>query len=59
MIAEKYSGPTDIKKEYIQEYLQRNMHYYMEQTCVEGLALFYEKAARIGAIKSARGLEFL
>ena len=58
-IAEKYAGPTEIKKEYIQEYLGKNMHYYMDQSCVEGLALFYDKAARIGAIKSARGLNFV
>ena len=59
VIAEKYAGPTEIKKEYIQEYLEHNMHYYMDQSCVEGLELFYEKAARIGAIKGARGLEFV
>ncbi len=57
-IAEKYSGPTEIKKEYIQEYLERNVHYYMDQNCVDGLVLFYEKAAQIGAIKSARRLEW-
>src|SRR5206468_10494715 len=27
-IAEKYAEPTQIKKEYIQEYLERNVHYY-------------------------------
>ena len=58
-IAEKYSGPTEIKKESIQEYLERNVHYYMDQSCVDGLVLFYEKAAKIGAIKSARRLEWV
>jgi chorismate dehydratase len=58
-IAEKYSGPTEIKKEYIQEYLERNVYYYMDQSCVDGLSLFYEKAASIGAIKSVRRLEFV
>jgi chorismate dehydratase len=58
-IAEKYTASTEIKKEYIHEYLERNMYYYMDQTCVDGLTLFYEKAARIGAIKSVRGLEFV
>jgi chorismate dehydratase len=57
-IAAKYSGPTDIKAEYIQDYLQRNVHYYMDQNCVDGLSLFYEKAASIGAIKSVRRLQF-
>jgi len=31
----------------------------MDAKCVEGLELFYEKAARIGAIRSPRALEFL
>src|SRR6266481_4216794 len=53
-IAEKYSAELQIKKEFIQEYLERNVHYYMDRTCVEALELFYEKAARVGAIKSAR-----
>src|SRR6266576_3058665 len=58
-IAEKYSEPLQIKKEFIQEYLERNVHYYMDQTCLEALQLFYEKAAKVGAIKSARGLQFV
>jgi chorismate dehydratase len=58
-IAEKYSEPLQIKKEFLQSYLEKNVHYYMDQSCVEGLQLFYEKAARVGAIKSARSLQFL
>ena len=58
-IVEKYSAELQIKKEFIQEYLERNVHYYMDRTCVEALELFYEKAARVGAIKSARRPEFL
>ena len=41
------------------EYLEQNMHYYMDQSCIDGLVLFYEKAARLGAIKGPRGLEFV
>jgi chorismate dehydratase len=59
VIAAKYAASTSIKKEYIQEYLEQNMHYYMDHSCVEGLTLFYEKAERIGAIKGPRGLEFV
>jgi chorismate dehydratase len=58
-IAEKYSETLQIKKEFIQEYLERNVHYYMDQTCLEALQLFYEKAAHVGAIKSVRGLQFV
>jgi len=59
VIAEKYAEPTGIKKEYIQEYLEQNMHYYMDQSCIDGLVLFYEKAARIGAVQGSLSLEFV
>ena len=58
-IAQKYSDSLQIKKEFIQAYLEKNVHYYMDQTCLEALRLFYEKAARVGAIKSVRGLQFV
>ena len=58
VIAERYSELLQIKKEFIQEYLEKNVHYYMDQSCLEALQLFYEKAASVGAIKSVRGLEF-
>jgi chorismate dehydratase len=58
-IAEKYSESLKIKKEFIQEYLERNVHYYMDRACLDALQLFYEKAANVGAIKSVRGPEFI
>ena len=58
-IAETYSELLQIKKEFIRAYLEKNVHYYMDQTCLEALQLFYDKAAKVGAIKSARGLQFV
>jgi chorismate dehydratase len=58
-IAARYSEALQIKKEFIQAYLEKNVHYYMEQPCLEALQLFYEKAAKVGAIKTARGLQFI
>jgi chorismate dehydratase len=58
-IAEKYSEHLQIKKTFVQDYLEKNVHYYMDQSCVEALQLFYEKAAKVGAIKSVRGLQFV
>ena len=58
-IAEKYSSDLQIKKDFIQEYLEHSVHYYMDRACLEGLELFYKKAAQIGAIKSVRAPEFL
>jgi chorismate dehydratase len=58
-IAAKYSEPLQIKKEFIQEYLEKNVYYHMDQACLDGLQLFYEKAAKVGAIKSARAVQFV
>jgi chorismate dehydratase len=58
-IAEKYSEPLQIKKEFLQAYLERNVHYYMDTACIDALQLFYEKAARAGVIKSVRSLQFI
>ncbi len=59
VIAERYSETLSMKKEYLQEYLDQNVHYFMDEACSEGLRVFYEKAARIGAIKGPRPVEFL
>jgi chorismate dehydratase len=58
-IAQRYSETLAMKKEYLQEYLDQNVYYFMDAACSEGLQLFYEKAARVGAIKSNRSVEFL
>ena len=59
LIAERYAERLGMKKEYVQKYLDDNVYYYLERTCIEGLQLFYDKAAGVGAIKSVRTLEFL
>ena len=58
-IAAKYSEQLQIKKEFVQEYLERNVHYYMDQACLEALELFYKKAAHVGALTSVRELQFI
>ncbi len=58
-IAERYADKLGIKKEFIEQYLERNVYYYMEQSCIDGLNLFYEKAAQSGVIRSTRKLEFI
>jgi chorismate dehydratase len=59
VIAEKYAEQLGLPKESLEQYLRENVYYYMDRKCVEGLNLFYEKAAEIGAIKGLRPLEFL
>lgn len=58
-IAARYSETLQIKKEFVQEYLEKNVHYYMDGSCLQALELFYEMAAKVGAIKSARRLQFV
>ncbi len=58
-IAKRYAETLSLKEEFLREYLTSNVHYYMDETCVESLRIFYEMAARVGAIKSVRPVEFL
>jgi chorismate dehydratase len=58
-IAKRYSEELSLKEEFLREYLTDNVHYYMDEACTEGLRQFYEMAVRVGAIKTARPLEFL
>jgi predicted solute-binding protein len=58
-IAERYAQTLAMKKEYLQEYLDDNVYYFMDEACSDGLQLFYEKAARIGAIKGLRSVDYL
>jgi chorismate dehydratase len=58
-IAERYSQQLGMKKEFLQEYLQSNVYYYLDKDCAEGLRLFYEKAVKIGVVKSQRVIEFV
>lgn len=58
-IAKRYAEQLSLKDAYLREYLTDNVDYHMDEACVEGLRIFYEKAARVGAIKSARNVEFL
>jgi chorismate dehydratase len=58
-IAKRYSEQLSLKEDFLREYLTDNVHYYMDDACVESLRLFYEMAAKAGVIKSARSVEFL
>jgi chorismate dehydratase len=59
VIAKRYSQELSLPEEFLREYLTENVHYYMDEACMEGLRQFYEMAVEVGAIKSARSLEFV
>ena len=58
-IADRYSESLGLEKEFILHYLERNMQYRMDADGVESLGEFYGRAARLGAIRSARSIDFL
>jgi predicted solute-binding protein len=58
-IAARYAKELGLPETFVREYLDHNVYYYMDDSCLAGLELFYTKAAQIGAIQSRRDLEFL
>ena len=58
-IAKRYAEQLSMKEEFLREYLEENVQYYTDEACLEGLRIFYNKAAKLGVIKTTRALEFL
>ena len=58
-IAQKYSEKLEIEKDFLLQYLEKNMQYHMDADGVEALHTFYAKACNVGAIKSPRSIDFL
>lgn len=58
-IAEEWAPRLGLTLESVRTYLARNIHYYLDPPCLEGLALFYQLGAEIGALPAARELEFV
>ncbi len=58
-IAERYSEKLGVDKAFLLAYLRKNIGYHMDSDGVAGMSQFYQMAARAGALKSVRGIEFL
>jgi chorismate dehydratase len=58
-IAEEWAPRLGLTLESVRTYLARNIHYYLDSPCLEGLALFYRLGAEIGALPPAPELEFV
>lgn len=58
-IAQRYSEKLEIEKDFLLQYLEKNMQYHMDADGVESLRAFYARAAAAGAIKSAGSIDFL
>jgi chorismate dehydratase len=58
-IAEAASIKLDLPPRALERYLAENIHYELEGDYLEGLQLYFEKAAAAGLIPRARPLEFV
>jgi len=57
-IAREWAPRLDIAEADVRSYLTQNIHYQLDAGCLEGLRLFYQCAAEIGALPSAPELQF-
>ncbi len=58
-IGQEWAQRLNLPIETIRSYFARNIHYYLDPPCLEGLALFYRYGAEIGMLPTAPELRFL
>jgi chorismate dehydratase len=58
-IATRYAEKLSLDRDFLLQYLGKNMDYNMDRYGIEALGQFYRLAATAGAISSVRGIEFL
>jgi chorismate dehydratase len=58
-IAHEWAPRLGLTVESLRVYLTRNIHYYLDPPCLEGLELYYRLAAEIGVLPSAPDLQFV
>jgi len=58
-IAREWAPRLDITEADVRSYLTQNIHYQLDVGCLEGLRLFYQYAAEIGALPAAPELQFV
>jgi chorismate dehydratase len=58
-IAGEWAPRLDIGEADVKSYLTQNIHYKLDAGCLEGLQLFYQYAAEIGALPAAPELQFV
>jgi chorismate dehydratase len=58
-IAREWAPRLDTSEADVRSYLTQNIHYRLDAGCLEGLQLFYQYAAEIGALPAAPELQFV
>jgi len=57
--ASEWAARLEMSEAEVRSYLTQNIHYQLDAGCLEGLRLFYQHAAEIGALPSAPELQFV
>ena len=58
-IAREWAPRLNLSEDHITSYLTRNIYYYFDPACLEGLQLFYQYAQECGALPAAPPVSFL
>ena len=58
-IVREWSGKLRLSETDVRNYLTENIHYQLDEGCLEGLQLFYRYAAEMGALPGAPELRFV
>ena len=59
VIAREWAPRVGLSEDGVREYLTENIHYQLDEGCLEGLHLFYRYAAEIGVLREAPQLQFV
>jgi chorismate dehydratase len=58
-IVREWAARLEMSEADVRSYLTQNIHYQLDAGCLEGLRLFYQYAAEIGALPAAPELQFV
>jgi chorismate dehydratase len=58
-IAREWAPKLKLSKDAVKSYLTQNIHYDLDEACLDGLQLFYRYATECGALPGMRELRFL
>src|ERR1700756_2520550 len=58
-IVQEWAPRLGLSENGVREYLTENIHYQLDAACVEGLQLFYQYGAEVGALPGSPGLRFV
>jgi chorismate dehydratase len=58
-IAREWAPKLKLSEDAVKSYLTQNIHYDLDEACLDGLRLFYRYATECGALPGMRELRFL